>query len=52
MEKKIKIARIEIVNIDNNFIIRYYDNNNELINITKCGSNIEDVFADIREFHN
>ena len=50
MEKK--IARIEIIHVNNDFVIRYYNSNNELINITKCGSNIEDVFTDIREFHN
>lgn len=50
MEKK--IARIEIVHIDNDFVIRCYNNNNELIDILNCGSNIKDVFADIREFHN
>lgn len=50
MEKK--IARIEIIRIDNDFVIRCYNSNNELVDTTKCGSNIEDVFADIREFHN
>lgn len=49
MEKK--IARIEIVHINNDFVINSY-NNNELVDTTKCGSNIEDVFTDIREFHN
>lgn len=49
---EIKISRIEIVHIDNNFVINSYDSNNELVDTTKCGSNIEDVFADIREFHN
>lgn len=52
MEKKIKIARIEIIKVDNDFVIKSYDNNNKGVDITKCGSNIEDVFADIREFHN
>ena len=50
MEKK--ITRIEIVHIDKDFVIKPYDSNNELVDTTKCGSNIEDVFADIREFHN
>ena len=50
MEKK--IDRIEIVNVNNDFVINSYDSNNELVDTTKCGSNIEDVFADIREFHN
>lgn len=52
MENKIKITRIEIVHIDNDFVIKSYDNNNELVDTTKCGSNIEDVFTDIREFNN
>lgn len=34
------------------FIINSYDSNNELVDTTKCGNNIEDVFTDIREFHN
>ena len=50
--EKIKIARIEIIHIDNDFVINSYDSNNELVDTTKCGSNIEDVFNDIREFHN
>ena len=50
MEKK--ISRIEIAHVNNDFVIKSYDSNNELVDTTKCGSNIEDVFTDIREFHN
>ena len=46
MEKK--IARIEIIHVNNGFVINSYNSNNELVATTKCGSNIEDVFTDIR----
>lgn len=52
MKEKIKISRIEIIRVNNDFVINSYNNKNERVDTTKCGSNIEDVFNDIREFHN
>lgn len=45
-----KIIRMEIIRVDNDFVVNYYNSNNEIVDTTNCGNNVEMCFLALMNF--
>lgn len=41
---------MEIIRVDNDFVVNYYNSNNEIVDTTNCGNNVEMCFLALMNF--